>query len=159
MNLLTSSLSTSFSVPSSPFWAHGGMVTDATISDETDKMIGLNCFVYYFSMTYTSIIATESIVTNWMNLRKAFSGKSFTIRIPSKAPIPITGSIRRFSENEPQLMLSQAKIWKGTFSRLTTRKNQVLMPMYSILLLLNIAGKLTGLLSDGERMSVSLLNS
>ena len=159
MNLLTSSLSTSFSVPSSPSWAHGGMVTDATISDETDKRIGLNSFVYYFSMTYTSIIATESIVTNWMNLRKAFSGKSFTIRIPSKAPIPITGSIRRFSENEPQLMLSQAKIWKGTFSRLTTRKNQALMPMYSILLLLNIAGKLTGLLSDGERMSVSLLNS
>ena len=49
-------------------------------------------------MTYTSIIATESIVTIWMNLRKAFSGKSFTRRIPSKAPIPITGSIRRFSE-------------------------------------------------------------
>lgn len=159
MNLLTSSLSTSFSVPSSPSWAHGGMETDVTISDEIDKRIGLNCFVYYFSMTYTSIIATESIVTNWMNLRKAFSGKSFTIRIPSKAPIPITGSIRRFSENEPQLMLSQAKIWKGTFSRLTTRKNQALMPMYSILLLLNIAGKLTGLLSDGEKMSVSLLNS
>ena len=159
MNLLTSSLSTSFSVPSSPSWAHGGMETDATISDETDKRIGLNSFVYYFSMTYTSIIATESIVTNWMNLRKAFSGKSFTIRIPSKAPIPITLSIRRFSENEPQLMLSQAKIWKGTFSRLTTRKNQALMPMYSILLLLNIAGKLTGLLSNGERMSVSLLNS
>lgn len=159
MNLLTSSLSTSFSVPSSPSWVHGGMVTDATISDEIDKMIGLNCFVYYFSMTYTSIIATESIVTNWMNLRKAFSGKSFTRRIPSKAPIPITGSIRRFSENEPQVMLSQAKIWKGTFSRLTTRKNQALMPMYSILVLLNIAGKLTGLLSDGERMSVSLLNS
>ena len=132
MNLLTSLLSMSFSVPSSPSWAHGGMETDATISDETDKRIGLNCFVYYFSMTYTSIIATESIVTNWMNLRKAFSGKSFTIRIPSKAPIPITGSIRRFSENEPQLMLSQAKIWKGTFSRLTTRKNQALMPMYSI---------------------------
>ena len=85
-----------------------------------------------YSMTYTSIIATESIVTNWMNLRKAFSGKSFTRRIPSKAPIPITGSIRRFSENEPQVMLSQAKIWKGTFSRLTTRKNQALMPMYSI---------------------------
>ena len=159
MNLLTSSLSTLFSVPSSPSWAHGGMETDATISDETDKRIGLNSFVYYFSMTYTSIIATESIVTNWMNLRKAFSGKSFTIRIPSKAPIPITLSIRRFSENEPQLMLSQAKIWKGTFSRLTTRKNQALMPMYSILLLLNIAGKLTGLLSNGERMSVSLLNS
>ena len=159
MNLLTSSLSTSFSASSSLSWAHGGMVTDATISDETDKRIGLNSFVYYFSMTYTSIIATESIVTNWMNLRKAFSGKSFIIRIPSKAPIPITGSIRRFSENEPQLMLSQAKIWKGTFSRLTTRKNQALMPMYSILLLLNIAGKLTGLLSDGERMSVSLLNS
>ena len=159
MNLLTSSLSTSFSVPSSPSWAHGGMETDATISDETDKRIGLNSFVYYFSMTYTSIIATESIVTNWMNLRKAFSGKSFTIRIPSKAPIPITVSIRRFSENEPQLMLSQAKIWKGTFSRLTTRKNQALMPMYSILLLLNIAGKLTGLLSNAERMSVSLLNS
>ena len=159
MNLLTSSLSTSFSVPSSPSWAHGGMVTDATISDETDKRIGLNSFVYYFSMTYTSIIATESIVTIWMNLRKAFSGKSFTIRIPSKAPIPITGSIRRFSENEPQLMLSQAKIWKGTFSRLTTRKNQALMPMYSILVLLNIAGKSMGLLSDGERMFVSLLNS
>ena len=159
MNLLTSSLSMSLSEPSSPSWAHGGMETDATISDEIDKRIGLNYFVYYFSMTYTSIIATESIVTNWMNLRKAFSGKSFTIRIPSKAPIPITGSIRRFSENEPQLMLSQAKIWKGTFSRLTTRKNQALMPMYSILLLLNIAGKLTGLLSDGERMSVSLLNS
>ena len=85
-----------------------------------------------YSMTYTSIIATESIVANWMNLRKAFSGKSFTILIPSKAPIPITGSIRRFSENEPQLMLSQAKIWKGTFSRLTTRKNQALMPIYSI---------------------------
>ena len=159
MNLLTSSLSTSFSVPSSPSWAHGGMETDATISDETDKRIGLNSFVYYFSMTYTSIIATESILTIWMNLRKAFSGKSFTRRIPSKAPIPITGSIRRFSENEPQVILSQAKIWKGTFSRLTTRKNQALMPMYSILLLLNIAGKLTGLLSDGERMSVSLLNS
>ena len=159
MNLLTSSLSTSFSVPSSPSWAHGGMETDATISDETDKRIGLNSFVYYFSMTYTSIIATESIVTNWMNLRKAFSGKSFTIRIPSKALIPITGSIRRFSENEPQLMLSQAKIWKGTFSRLTTRKNQALMPMYSILVLLNIAGKSMGLLSDGERMFVSLLNS
>ena len=80
-------------------------------------------------MTYTSIITTESIVTICMNLRKAFSGKSLTIRIPSKAPIPITGSIRRFSENEPQLMLSQAKIWKGTFSRLTTRKNQALMPI------------------------------
>ena len=159
MSLLTSSLSTSFSVPSSPSWAHGGMVTDTTISDETDKRIGLNSFVYYYSMTYTSIIATESIVTIWMNLRKAFSGKSFTRRIPSKAPIPITESIRRFSENEPQVILSQAKIWKGTFSRLTTRKNQALMPMYSILLLLNIAGKLTGLLSDGERMSVSLLNS
>ena len=39
MNLLTSSLSTSFSVPSSPSWAHGGMVTDATISDETDKSV------------------------------------------------------------------------------------------------------------------------
>lgn len=37
MNLLTSSLSTSFSVSSSPSWAHGGMVTDATISDVTDK--------------------------------------------------------------------------------------------------------------------------
>ena len=37
MNLLTSSLSTSSSVPSSLFWAHGGMETDATISDETDK--------------------------------------------------------------------------------------------------------------------------
>ena len=36
MNLLTSSLSTSFSVLSSPSWAHGGMETDATISDETD---------------------------------------------------------------------------------------------------------------------------
>ena len=117
MNLLTSSLSTSFSVPSSPSWAHGGMETDATISDETDKRIGLNSFVYYFSMTYTSIIATESIVTIWMNLRKAFSGKSFTRRIPSKAPIPITGSIRRFSENVPQVILSQAKIWKGTFCR------------------------------------------
>lgn len=42
MNLLTSSLSTSFSVPSSPSWAHGGMETDATISDETDKWIGLD---------------------------------------------------------------------------------------------------------------------
>ena len=47
MNLLTSSLSTSFSVSSSPSWAHGGMETDATISDETDKWIGLNSFVYY----------------------------------------------------------------------------------------------------------------
>lgn len=52
MNLLTLSLSTLFSVPSSPSWAHGGMETDATISDETDKRIGLNCFVYYFSMTF-----------------------------------------------------------------------------------------------------------
>mgnify|MGYP006973683511 CR=1 FL=1 len=50
MNLLTSSLSTSFSVPSSPSWAHGGMVTNATISDETDKRIGLNSFVYYYSI-------------------------------------------------------------------------------------------------------------
>ena len=40
MNLLTSSLSTSFSVSSSPSWAHGGMETDATISDETDKLAG-----------------------------------------------------------------------------------------------------------------------
>ena len=47
MNLLTSSLSTSFSVLSSPSWAHGGMETDATISDETDKWIGLNSIVYY----------------------------------------------------------------------------------------------------------------
>ena len=39
MNLLTSSLSTSFSVPSSPSWAHGGMVTDTTISDETDRNV------------------------------------------------------------------------------------------------------------------------
>ena len=38
MNLLTSSLSTSFSVPSLLFWAHGGMETDVTISDETDKL-------------------------------------------------------------------------------------------------------------------------
>ena len=49
-----------------------------------------------------------------------------------KTALTITGSIRRFSENEPQVILSQAKIWKGTFSRLTTRKNQALMPMYSI---------------------------
>lgn len=56
MNLLTSSLSTSFSVPSSPSWAHGGMETDATISDETDKRIGLNSFVYYYSISYMSII-------------------------------------------------------------------------------------------------------
>lgn len=42
MNLLTLSLSTLFSVPSSPSWAHGGMETDATISDETDKGIGLD---------------------------------------------------------------------------------------------------------------------
>ena len=84
-------------------------------------------------MSYTSIIATESMVTIWMNILKAFSGKSLTMRIPSKAPIPITGSIRRFSEKELQVMLSQAKIWKGTFSRLTTRKNQALMPMYSVL--------------------------
>ena len=27
---------------------YGGMETDATISDETDKMIGLNSFVYYY---------------------------------------------------------------------------------------------------------------
>ena len=39
MNLLTSSLSTSFSVPSSPSWASGGMETDATISDETDRNV------------------------------------------------------------------------------------------------------------------------
>ena len=39
MNLLTSSLSTSCSVPSSPSWAHGGMETDATISDETDRNV------------------------------------------------------------------------------------------------------------------------
>lgn len=56
MNLLTSSLSTLFSVPSSPSWAHGGMETDATISDETDKRIGLNSFVYYYSISYMSII-------------------------------------------------------------------------------------------------------
>ena len=42
---------------------------------------------------HTSIITTESIVTIWMNRRNAFSGKSFTIRIPSKAPMPIAGSI------------------------------------------------------------------
>lgn len=46
MNLLTSSLSTSFSVPSSPFWAHGGMVTDATISDETDNRSQLFCVLF-----------------------------------------------------------------------------------------------------------------
>ena len=28
-----------FSVPSSPSWAHGGMETDATISDETDSLL------------------------------------------------------------------------------------------------------------------------
>ena len=60
---VSSEIVASVSVPSSPSWAHGGMETDATISDETDKRIGLNSFVYYFSMTYTSIIATESIVT------------------------------------------------------------------------------------------------
>ena len=92
----------------------------------------LNSIVYYLSITYTSIITTESIVTIWMNRRNAFSGNSFTMRIPSKAPMPIAGSIRRFSENECQEMLSQAKTWKGTFSRLTTRTNQALMPTYSI---------------------------
>ena len=50
-------------------------------------------------MSYTSIITTESIVTIWMNILKAFSGKSFTMRIPSKAPMPIAGSIRRFSDS------------------------------------------------------------
>ncbi len=39
MNLLTSLLSMSFSVPFSPSWAHGGMETDATISDETDSLL------------------------------------------------------------------------------------------------------------------------
>lgn len=67
-----------------------------------------------------------------MNILNAFSGKSFTKRIPSKAPMLITGSIMRFSENELHVMLSHAKIWKGTFRRFTTRKNQALMPMYSI---------------------------
>ena len=52
MNLLTSSLSTSFSVPSSPSWAHGGMETDATISDETDKRIGLNFCVLFLNDLY-----------------------------------------------------------------------------------------------------------
>ena len=52
MNLLTSSLSTSFSVPSSPSWAHGGMETDATISDETDKRIGLNFYVLFLNDLY-----------------------------------------------------------------------------------------------------------
>ena len=33
-------------------WWHG----DATISDETDKRIGLNSFVYYYSISYMSII-------------------------------------------------------------------------------------------------------
>ena len=53
----------------------------------------LNSIVYYLSITYTSIITTESIVTIWMNRRNAFSGNSFTMRIPSKAPMLITGSI------------------------------------------------------------------
>ena len=52
MNLLTSSLSTSFSVPSSPSWAHGGMETDATISDETDKRIGLNFCLLFLNDLY-----------------------------------------------------------------------------------------------------------
>ena len=39
MNLLTSSLSTLFSVPSSPSWAHSGMETVAMISDETDSLL------------------------------------------------------------------------------------------------------------------------
>lgn len=43
-------------VPSSPSWALGGMETDATISDETDKRIGLNSFVYYYSISFMSII-------------------------------------------------------------------------------------------------------
>lgn len=37
-------------------WWHGGMETDATISDETDKRIGLNSFVYYYLISYMSII-------------------------------------------------------------------------------------------------------
>ena len=53
----------------------------------------LNSIVYYLSITYTSIITTESIVTIWMNRRNVFSGNSFTMRIPSKAPMPIAGSI------------------------------------------------------------------
>ena len=81
---------------------------------------------------YISIIITERIVTIWMNILNAFSGKSLTKRMPRKAPMPITGSIMRFSENELHVMLSHAKIWKGTFRRFTTRKNQALMPMYSI---------------------------
>ena len=45
------------------------------------------------------------------------------------------------------------------FQQIDDEEEPGVKPMYSILLLLNIAGKLTGLLSDGERMSVSLLNS
>lgn len=52
MNLLTSSLSTSFSVLSSPSWAHGGMETDATISDETDYITADLCHNYLPSNLY-----------------------------------------------------------------------------------------------------------
>lgn len=68
-----------------------------------------------------SIIATENIVTIWMKLRNAFSRNSFTVRIPSKAPMPIAVDVIRFSETECHVMLSQAKIRKGTFRRLMTR--------------------------------------
>ena len=52
MNLLTSSLSTSFSVLSSPSWAHGSMETDATISDETDYITADLCHNYLPSNLY-----------------------------------------------------------------------------------------------------------
>ncbi len=61
------------------------------------------------------------------------SGKTFTMRIPIHAPMPMMGSIVRLSEKVLHEILSHTKIWSGTLSRFTTRKNHALMPIYSIL--------------------------
>ena len=55
------------------------------------------------------------------------------IIIPNHAPMPMMGSIARFSENVSHDILSHTKIWRGTFSRFTTRKNHAFIPIYSIL--------------------------
>lgn len=75
---------------------------------------------------------TDIIVTICMNLRNTLSGRSFTIRMPMIAPMPMTGSINRFNIRESHVMLSHTNAWSGTFNRLTTRKNHALMPMYFI---------------------------
>ena len=71
---------------------------------------------------------TLMIVTIVVKIRKPFSGKNLTSRIPRNAPISTNGMAQASIAKVVRLMLCQANIWKGSFKKFTHKKNQAFVP-------------------------------